>query len=137
MIRYTDVEFNGKKARLCLTMSVLIQAEEIHDCSFSDYFDEKLTTKDRFYRQIWLISAMSYKGFALYPNEGLAPITIAELEEVYPYELNELLEKMWDAYTKALTQDKPQEEIDLGLIELKKKKTKKHWWQKLSERQSS
>lgn len=131
--RYTDVEFRNKKLRLCLTMSVLLQAEDIYDCSFGELLSESLPKQDRFDRQCWLISAMSYKGYALYMNEGVLPVSISELEDVYPYELTQLLEAMWDAWAKGLKVNYAPEEVDLGLLELKKKKKRKHLFHRSSE----
>lgn len=121
MNRYKEIGFKGNKVRLILTMGVLFDAEDHFNCPFSDILKEGSKTA-LYEKQTWLISRMSYEGYKIYASEGIKPIAISDIEALTVVENNELSDAFWEAYTLGLIQEVQEEEIDLGLLELKKKR---------------
>lgn len=121
MNRFKEHEVNGIKIRLILTMSVLFEAEDHFGCPFSDILKDGSKT-ELYERQVWLISRMSYEGYKIYSYEGIKPISMSDIEALAVIDYNKLSDAFWEAYTLGLIQDVQEKEIDLGLLELKKKK---------------
>ncbi len=122
MARYVDVTYRDKHARLLFTMSAMLDIEETYDAPINEVFIG--TKREVFERECYAISVMSYEGKIAYNNE-FDGLTLSELNTAQPYEINELVDAMFEAITIGFKREIEPEIIDEGLMELKKKKSDK------------
>ena len=120
--RYEDLEWRGKHIRLCLTMDVLLNIQEEYQCTFSNLFEG--TDREVYEREQAFLVMMSYEGQAITDtDEKIDALTYTDFKGLQPFEREKLREAMWKAAAKGFRKEYEEDEIDEGLLEIKKKKT--------------
>lgn len=136
MERFYDFEFRGKHLRLFFTMNALLEAQEAYDTDFGDFYQG--TEREVFERKIYLLSLLSYEGKRCFTEKELDGISMSELNDVMPFEMIDINNALGEATTRGFQRDFEPEEVDEGLMELKKKtKRKDSQEQKQSEQGNS
>lgn len=123
MERYYDFSFRGKKLRLYFTMNALLEAQEAYDTDFGDFYTG--TEREVFDRKIYLLSLLSYEGKRVFAEQELDGISMTELSDVMPFEMIDINNALGEATTRGFQRDFEPEEVDEGLMELKKKSKNK------------
>lgn len=135
MNRFHDITFRGKRLRLYLSMSALLDVQEAYDVSFNELFDG--TEREVFDRKCFLFSLLSYEGKRLYPEQNFDTIAIMDMDDVLPFEYIDISEAINKSVELAFKRDFLPEEVDEGLLELKKKRNTKKQEQKSIEQGKS
>lgn len=123
MERYYDFNFRGKKLRLYFTMNALLEAQEAYDTDFGDFYTG--TEREVFERKIYLLSLLSYEGKRVFAEQELDGISMTELSDVMPFEMIDINNALGEATTRGFQREFEPEEVDEGLMELKKKSKSK------------
>ena len=118
--RYVDIIYRNKHARLLFTMKAMLDIEDTYNDAISNIFTGN--AKEVFERECYALSFMSYEGKINYKEEELDALQITELASALPYEVNDLVGALYTAISLGLKRDIEPEEVDEGLLELKKKK---------------
>ena len=119
MKRYYDMEFRGKHLRLYCSMRVMLDTQEAYDMDFTDLLQG--TQNEVFDRRCFLFSLLSYEGKRLYPEEPIDTIAISDLDDIMPFEYLDVIEATNKATELGFKREYEPEEVDEGLVELKKK----------------
>lgn len=120
--RVKDILFRGKKIRLCMTMDTLLTIQEEYDCTLQNLFD--VPDKEKYEREIYVLMLLSREGKSVTDYENDYDVLKSDdFKSLQPYEREELTDAMWSAIAKAFKKDYEEEETDLTLLEIKKKKT--------------
>lgn len=136
MERYYDFSFRGKKLRLYFTMNALLEAQEAYDTDFGDFYTG--TEREVFDRKIYLLSLLSYEGKRVFAEQELDGISMTELSDVMPFEMIDINNALGEATSRGFQREFEPEEVDEGLMELKKKsKSKGSREQKQSKQEES
>lgn len=123
MERYYDFSFRGKKLRLYFTMNALLEAQEAYDTDFGDFYTG--TEREVFERKIYLLSLLSYEGKRVFAEQELDGISMTELTDVMPFEMIDINNALGEATSRGFQREFEPEEVDEGLMELKKKSKSK------------
>ena len=123
MERYYDFNFRGKKLRLYFTMNAMLEAQEAYDTDFGDFYTG--TDREVFDRKIYLLSLLSYEGKRVFTEQEFDGISMTELSDVMPFEMIDINTALGEATTRGFQRDFEPEEVDEGLMELKKKRKSK------------
>lgn len=132
MNRFVDARFRGRDVRLTFTNNVLLSSQDVFEESLGEILDHKGKKQEE--RILWLFSAMSYAGAEIWKEQGFKGIAISELAHIYPIEYTQICTFVMRAIDLGLKQEIVPEEVDLGLLELKKKRTTKSLEQNGTER---
>lgn len=122
MERYYDFSFRGKKLRLYFTMNALLEAQEAYDTDFGDFYTG--TEREVLERKIYLLSLLSYEGKRVFSEQELDGISMTELSDVMPFEMIDINTALGEATSRGFQREFEPEEVDEGLMELKKKTQK-------------
>lgn len=121
--RYVDCTFRDKHIRLYFSMNAMLDIEETYDLPMADIL--KGTNKEVFDRQCYILSVLSYEGKMIFKDEELYGLKLSDLSSVMPYEMTDLVTNMLEAIRLGFTREIEPEVVDEGLLELKKKKSKR------------
>lgn len=121
--RYVDCTFRDKHIRLYLSMNAMLDIEETYDLPMADIL--KGTNKEVFDRQCYILSVLSYEGKMIFKDEELYGLKLSDLSSVMPYEMTDLATNMLEAIRLGFAREIEPEVVDEGLLELKKKKSKR------------
>lgn len=121
--RYVDCTFRDKHIRLYFSMNAMLDIEETYDLPMADIL--KGTNKEVFDRQCYILSVLSYEGKMIFKDEELYGLKLSDLSSVMPYEMTDLVTNMLEAIRLGFAREIEPEVVDEGLLELKKKKSKR------------
>lgn len=135
MQRYVETEYRGRKITMLFTMSALLDIEEEYDAPITEALE--VQGSERLRRVCWMISALSYAAAGSLPGRGITPISPEEMYGMLPWEYQTLTEALFEAFTRGYKREIEPDEVDEGLLELKKKsngKRRRFWrWGKGSD----
>ena len=103
-------------------MNALLEAQEAYDTDFGDFYTG--TEREVLERKIYLLSLLSYEGKRVFSEQELDGISMTELSDVMPFEMIDINNALGEATARGFQREFEPEEVDEGLMELKKKTQK-------------